>query len=71
MPIVDAIQCERIADELVAAGWVVIVRRIIGDKIPWIVHATRGDGRRYVVHSDEITAAFVELRNMTSPDAPP
>jgi len=27
----------------------------------WIVDAHRGDGRRFVVHSDEILSAFVEL----------
>ena len=27
----------------------------------WIVDAHRGDGRRFVVHSDEILTAFVEL----------
>ena len=27
----------------------------------WIVDAHRGDGRRFIVHSDEILTAFVEL----------
>jgi hypothetical protein len=27
----------------------------------WIVDAHRDDGRRFVVHSDEILTAFVEL----------
>jgi len=27
----------------------------------WIVDAHRGDGRRFVVHADEILSAFVEL----------
>ncbi len=27
----------------------------------WIIDAHRGDGRRYVVHSDELLSAFLEL----------
>jgi hypothetical protein len=27
----------------------------------WIVDAHRGDGKRYVVHADELLTAFVEL----------
>ncbi len=70
MPITNANECEQIADEMVAAGWVVVVRVILGEQVPWIVHATRGDGTRHIVHSDEITAAFVELKRQTlSPSA--
>ena len=58
-------QCEQIADEMAAAGWVVVVRTILGDKVPWILLATKGDGKRYIVHADEITAAFVELHRVT------
>ena len=64
MPITNATQCEQIADKLVAAGWVVVVRAILGDDVPWIVHATCGDGRRFIIHADEITAAFVELQRI-------
>ena len=65
MPITNANECEQIADEMVAAGWVVVVRVILGEQVPWIVHATRGDGIRHIVHSDEITAAFLELKRQT------
>jgi hypothetical protein len=65
MPITNANQCEQIADEMVAAGWVVVVRVILGDPVPWIVHATRGDGLRHIIHADEITAAFLELKRQT------
>jgi hypothetical protein len=27
----------------------------------WIVDAHKGDGRRYIVHSDELPSAFLEL----------
>jgi hypothetical protein len=30
----------------------------------WIVDAHRGDGRRYIVHSDELLSAFLELEAM-------
>jgi hypothetical protein len=65
MPIINANECEQIADEMVAAGWVVVVRVILGEAVPWIVHATRGDGMRHIVHADEITAAFLELKRQT------
>ena len=65
MPIINATECEQIAEQMVAAGWVVVVRVILGEAVPWIVHATRGDGTRHIVHSDEITAAFLELKRQT------
>src|SRR5688572_5882510 len=65
MPIINAQECEQIAEEMVAAGWVVVVRVILGESVPWIVHATRGDGVRHIVHADEITAAFLELKRQT------
>jgi hypothetical protein len=30
----------------------------------WIVDAHRGDGKRYIVHSDELLSAFLELEAM-------
>jgi len=30
----------------------------------WIVDAHRGDDRRYIVHSDELLSAFLELEAM-------
>ena len=65
MPITNAMQCEQIADKMVAAGWVVVVRLLLGEKVPWIVHATCGDGRRFIIHSDDVSEAFVELENLT------
>jgi hypothetical protein len=32
----------------------------------WIADAHRGDGKRFVVHADEILTAFVELEIATS-----
>jgi hypothetical protein len=29
----------------------------------WIADAHRGDGKRYVVHADELLTAFVELES--------
>jgi hypothetical protein len=31
----------------------------------WIADAHRGDGKRYVVHADELLTAFVELEYQT------
>ena len=70
MPITDANECEAIADELVAAGWVVVVRVILGEKVPWIVHATCDSGLRHIVHADEITSAFHELKRQIIEDSP-
>jgi hypothetical protein len=53
---------ETIADNLSKAGWswgCVSAINPNGRTI-WIVDAHRGDGRRFVVHSDEILTAFVE-----------
>jgi hypothetical protein len=54
---------EIIADRLSKAGWslgwvsaVDSERRTI-----WIIDAHRDDGRRFIVHADEILSAFVEL----------
>ena len=54
---------EIIADNLSKAGWSwgwVSAVDSQGRTI-WIVDAHRGDGRRFVVHSDELLTAFVEL----------
>jgi hypothetical protein len=34
----------------------------------WIVDAHRDDGRRFVVHADEILTAFVELQRVSGKD---
>jgi hypothetical protein len=54
---------EIIADNLSKAGW--SLGRVLAidceGRTIWIVDAHRDDGRRFVVHSDEILTAFVEL----------
>jgi len=54
---------ETIADNLSEAGWSYGCVSTIDSnrRTIWIVDAHRGDGRRFVVHSDEILSAFVEL----------
>ena len=50
-----------IADKLSAAGWSWgYCRAVTGHGWRWIVDAHR-DGRRYIVHSDELLSAFLEL----------
>jgi hypothetical protein len=54
---------EIIADNLKKAGWSwgwVSAVDCEGRTI-WIVDAHRGDGKRFVVHEDELLTAFVEL----------
>jgi hypothetical protein len=55
---------ELIADKLSAAGWswgyCSAVRK---DGWRWIVDANR-EGRRHIVHSDELLSAFLELEAM-------
>jgi hypothetical protein len=53
---------EIIADKLSAAGfsWG-YCSAVTQDGWRWIVDAHSGDGRRYVVHSDELLSAFLEL----------
>ena len=36
----------------------------------WIADAHRGDGKRYVVHADEMLTAFLELERVTREIAP-
>src|SRR6266404_1660153 len=54
---------EIIADNLhdtgFSFGWVATVDR--KGRTIWIVDAHRDDGRRFIVHADEILSAFVEL----------
>jgi hypothetical protein len=56
---------EIIADNLHDAGWslgwVSAVNR--EGRTIWIADAHRGDGKRYVVRSDEILTAFLELES--------
>jgi hypothetical protein len=38
-----------------------ICSAVTGDDWRWIVDAHRDNGRRYIVHSDELLSAFLEL----------
>jgi hypothetical protein len=61
-------QCwEIIADKLSKAGWSLgWVSAIDSDgQTLWIVDAHRDDGKRFVVRSDEILSAFLELERIT------
>jgi len=58
---------EIIADNLSKAGWswgCVSALNREGHTI-WIVDAHRDDGKRFVVHADEILTAFLELEAAT------
>ena len=51
-----------IADKLSAAAWSRgYCSAVTRDGWRWIVDAHREDGRRYIVHSDELLTAFLEL----------
>jgi hypothetical protein len=53
-----------IADKLSAAGWTWgYCSAVTRDGWRWIVNAHRGDGRRYIVQSDELLTAFLELES--------
>jgi hypothetical protein len=57
---------EVIADKLYAAGWSWgYCSALTGDGWRWIVDAHCEDGRRYIVHSDELLSAFLELGSST------
>jgi hypothetical protein len=58
---------EIIADNLSKAGWswgCVSALDREGQTI-WIADAHRDDGKRFVVHADEILMAFLELESVT------
>jgi hypothetical protein len=54
---------EIIADNLSKAGWSLgwVSALDLEGRTIWIVDAYRDDGRRFIVRSDEILSAFVEL----------
>ena len=55
---------EIIADKLSAAGWSWgYCSAVTRDGWRWIVDAHSGDGRRYIVQSDELLTAFLELES--------
>jgi hypothetical protein len=54
---------EIIADNLSKAGWswsCVSALDLAGRTI-WIADAHRGDGKRFIVHADELLTAFLEV----------
>ena len=53
---------EIVADKLCAGGWSWgYCRAVTRDGWRWIVDAHKGDGKRYIVHPDELPSAFLEL----------
>jgi hypothetical protein len=57
-------QIKRKCDKLSAAGWSWgYCSAVTRDGWRWIVDAHR-EGRRYIVHSDELLSAFLELEAM-------
>src|SRR5438552_14754711 len=53
---------EIIADKLSAAGWTWgYCSAVTENGWRWVVDAYCGDGRRYIVESDELLSAFLEL----------
>jgi hypothetical protein len=58
---------EIIADNLSKAGWSWgCVSAVDSDgRTMWIVDAHRDDGKRFVVRSDEMLSAFLELERIT------
>ena len=53
---------EVITDKLSAAGWSWgYCSAVTRHGWRWIVDANKGDGRRYIVESDELLTAFLEL----------
>ena len=56
---------EIVADKLSAAGWAWgYCSAFTQDGWRWILDAHQKDGRRYIVHSDELLSAFLELERM-------
>src|SRR5438132_13724297 len=52
---------EIIADKLSAVGWSWgYCSAVTRDGWRWIVDAHKGDGKRYIVHSDELLSALLE-----------
>jgi hypothetical protein len=56
---------EIIADNLSKSGWSLgwVSALDFDGRTIWIVDAHRDDGRRFVVHADEILTAFLELES--------
>jgi hypothetical protein len=55
---------EIVADKLSAAGWSWdYYNTVTRDGWRWFVDVHRGDGWRYIVQSDELLTAFLELES--------
>jgi len=53
---------EVVADKLSASGWTWgYYSAVTREGWRWTVDARRGDGRRFIVQSDELLTAFLEL----------
>jgi hypothetical protein len=53
---------EMIADKIAASGWTWGYSSVAtADDWRYIVDAHRGDGRRFIVESDQLLTAFLEL----------
>jgi hypothetical protein len=63
---------EIIADNLHDAGWSLgwVSALDREGRTIWIVDAHRDDGKRFVVHADELLTAFLELERVTRAIAP-
>ena len=59
--------CETAADKLIKAGWSLGWVSAVDSKgrTLWIADAHRDDGKRFVVRSDEMLSAFLELERIT------
>jgi hypothetical protein len=58
---------EIIADNLKKAGWILGYVSAIDSngRTIWIADAHRDDGKRFVVHAEELLTAFIELESAT------
>ena len=56
---------EIVADKLSAAGWSWgYCSAVTPYRWRWVNLLIKGDGKRYIVHSDELLSAFLELEAM-------
>jgi len=55
---------EIIANRLMKAGWSLgwVSAMDLEGRTIWIADAHRGDGKRFIVHADEMLTAFLDLR---------
>jgi hypothetical protein len=61
---------EIIADKIAASGWTWGYCTVAANGLRYIVDAHCGDGRRFIVESDELLSAFLEVEaTLVSADA--